>query len=152
MGRGIRAIAIIAGCLTLTAAGCGLLPAAPGTLDAAGGPCGLSAAGTTTGTSAPAAGPGGPGQALTDAPGAIRFAPGSDDIGWLQPLIDAWNAGHRRDPVQAQYLPPTEGDQLAQLTANLQAKSCFYDVIDMDVVWTAQFAGNGWIIPLDPGQ
>ena len=43
-------------------------------------------------------------------------------------------------------------DQLAQLVANLQAKSDLYDVIDMDVIWTAEFASNGWIIPLPQSQ
>jgi len=45
-------------------------------------------------------------------------------------------------------LPEASNDQLAELVANLQAKSDEYDVIDMDVIWTAEFASNGWIIPL----
>jgi multiple sugar transport system substrate-binding protein len=46
-------------------------------------------------------------------------------------------------------LPEAENGQLAQLTANLQAGSSTYDVIGMDVVWTAEFASAGWIIPLE---
>jgi len=50
------------------------------------------------------------------------------------------------------YLPEVSNVQLDQLVANLQAKSTVYDVIDMDVVWTAEFASNGWIIPLPESQ
>ncbi len=46
-------------------------------------------------------------------------------------------------------LPEAENGQLAQLTANLQAGSSTYDVIAMDVIWTAKFASAGWIIPLE---
>jgi multiple sugar transport system substrate-binding protein len=113
-------------CLLLTAclavaAGCGLLPPAPGTLDAAKAACGSS----------------------------LTFAIGPDDIGWLTPIIGAWNKAHRGEQVQPLYLPQAANGQLAQLVADLQARSCLYDVIDMDVVWTAQFASSGWIVPLD---
>jgi multiple sugar transport system substrate-binding protein len=106
-------------CLALVA-GCGLLPAAPGTADSAGQSCGSG----------------------------ITFAIGPDDIGWLTPIINRWNKGHPSDQVQPLYLPQAANGQLAQLVADLQARSCLYDVIDMDVVWTAQFASSGWIIPL----
>ena len=56
--------------------------------------------------------------------------------------------GATERPVQPLYLPQAANGQLAQLVADLQARSCLYDVIDMDVVWTAQFASSGWIIPL----
>jgi multiple sugar transport system substrate-binding protein len=54
--------------------------------------------------------------------------------------------------VTLMLLPEASNDQLAQLVANLQAKSDEYDVIDMDVIWTAEFASNGWIIPLPESQ
>ncbi|MEJ2250578.1 MAG: extracellular solute-binding protein, partial [Candidatus Lokiarchaeota archaeon] len=40
-------------------------------------------------------------------------------------------------------------DQLTTLTTAMAAGSTTYDVLGLDVVWTAQFASNGWIIPLD---
>jgi multiple sugar transport system substrate-binding protein len=80
--------------------------------------------------------------------GPITFAIGSDDIGWLTPLIDGWNKTHPGQKVTELLLPEAANVQLDQLIANLQAKSPVYDVIDMDVVWTAEFASNGWIIPL----
>jgi multiple sugar transport system substrate-binding protein len=90
--------------------------------------------------------------ALTDGIGPITFAIGSDDISWLTPVLTAWNAEHPGQRVTPLYLPEAANDQLAQLVANLQAKSDAYDVIDLDVVWTAEFASAGWIIPLPAGK
>jgi multiple sugar transport system substrate-binding protein len=109
-------------CLSLVA-GCGLLPTAPGTTESATQSCG---SGST-----------------------ITFAIGPDDVGWLQPIIARWNKANPSDQVTTLYLPQTSNGQLATLVANLQAHSCQYDVIDMDVVWTAMFASNHWIIPLN---
>jgi multiple sugar transport system substrate-binding protein len=39
--------------------------------------------------------------------------------------------------------------QLTTLSTALAAGSTDYDVVGIDVVWTAQFASNNWIIPLD---
>jgi multiple sugar transport system substrate-binding protein len=88
----------------------------------------------------------------TNGIGPITFAIGSDDIGWLRPVIAKWNAMYPAQAVTPLYLPEVSNVQLAQLVANLQAKSPVYDVIDMDVVWTAEFASNGWIIPLPANQ
>ena len=67
-------------------------------------------------------------------------------------MLNAWNASHPGQRVTPLYLPEAANDQLAQLVANLQAKSDAYDVIDLDVVWTAEFASAGWIIPLPAGK
>jgi multiple sugar transport system substrate-binding protein len=79
----------------------------------------------------------------------ITFAVGADDAGFFTTLIGAWNKAHRNQQVTLMLLPEAENDQLAQLTANLQAGSPVYDVIAMDVIWTAEFASAGWIIPLE---
>jgi len=41
------------------------------------------------------------------------------------------------------------GVQLTTLSTALAAGSTDYDIVGIDVVWTALFASNGWIIPLD---
>jgi multiple sugar transport system substrate-binding protein len=110
-----------ASCLALVV-GCGLLPPNPGTAGLAAQSCGSGS--------------------------GITFAIGPDDIGWLQPIIATWNKENPGDQVTPLYLPQTSNGQLATLIANLQARSCQYDVIDMDVTWTAQFASSGWITPL----
>jgi multiple sugar transport system substrate-binding protein len=83
--------------------------------------------------------------------GPITFAVGKDDVSFFQKLVSWWNQSHpaRDQRVTLLQLPETANEQLAQLAANLQAKSPLYDVIDMDVVWTAEFASAGWVIPLD---
>jgi len=85
-----------------------------------------------------------------DGIGPITFAVGSDDAGFFTTLIKPWNKAHPDQQVSLVLLPEAENGQLAQLTANLQAGSSTYDVIAMDVIWTAEFASAGWIIPLEP--
>jgi multiple sugar transport system substrate-binding protein len=103
---------------------------------------GCAAGGTPAGGAAPSA----------DGIGPITFAIGKDNSGWLPGVITGWNADHPGQKVTLLLLPEAANDQLAQLVANLQAKSDLYDVMDMDVIWTAEFASNGWIIPLPQSQ
>jgi multiple sugar transport system substrate-binding protein len=81
--------------------------------------------------------------------GPVTFAVGSDDAGFFTTLIKPWNKAYPDQQVSLVLLPEAENGQLAQLTANLQAGSSTYDVIAMDVIWTAEFASAGWIIPLE---
>lgn len=87
-----------------------------------------------------------------DPNGPITFATGRDTTGYLQPLLDRWNKAHPAQKVTLLELPEAADEQRAQLVANLQARSDRYDVLGLDVVWTAEFADNGWIIPLERGQ
>jgi multiple sugar transport system substrate-binding protein len=88
----------------------------------------------------------------TNGIGPITFAIGKDNSSWAQGVITGWNERYPNQKVTLLLLPEASNDQLAQLVANLQAKSNEYDVIDMDVIWTAEFASNGWIIPLPDSQ
>lgn len=105
-----------------------------------------------------AAGCTGPGaaQALTrggalTGEGPITFVAGADTTGYIQPLVNRWNAAHPAEKVTLVQLPADADDQHAQMVANLQARSDLYDVFDLDVIWTPEFASQGWIIPLNPG-
>jgi multiple sugar transport system substrate-binding protein len=83
--------------------------------------------------------------------GPINFAVGKLDTDkYLRPLVNQWNASHPKQKVTVIYLPNGSDDQHAQLVANLQTHSSLYDVMDLDVIWTAEFAANGWIVPLNP--
>jgi len=81
--------------------------------------------------------------------GPITFAVGGDDADIFAALIQPWNKANPDERVTLIRLPEAENGQLAQLTANLQAGNSTYDVIAMDVIWTAKFASAGWIIPLE---
>ncbi len=99
----------------------------------------------------------GPSREANDSPsmassGPITLATGRDLTGYMQPLVDKWNAAHPSERVTLLELPEAADDQHAQMVTNLQAKSDRYDVLNMDVVSTAEFADNGWIIPLDRRQ
>ncbi|WP_143590942.1 ABC transporter substrate-binding protein [Thermoactinospora rubra] len=83
--------------------------------------------------------------------GPITFATGRDTTAYLQPLLDRWNQAHPAEKVTLLELPEAADEQRAQMVANLQARSDRYDVLGLDVVWTAEFADNGWIIPLERG-
>jgi multiple sugar transport system substrate-binding protein len=105
---------------------------------------GVGAAAGTAGTARPAS---------LSGIGPITFATGKLDISsYLPPLIAEWNAAHPRQRVTLIQLPDDADDQYAQLVSNLQAKSDVYDVMSLDVIWTADFAANGWILPLSPAQ
>jgi trehalose/maltose transport system substrate-binding protein len=107
----------------------------------------LLAAGCTSGSVSPSNS-----APSTNGIGPITLAIGKDNPGWLQSVIAGWNERYPSQKVTLLLLPEASNDQLAQLVANLQAKSDEYDVIDMDVIWTAEFASNGWIIPLPESQ
>jgi multiple sugar transport system substrate-binding protein len=89
---------------------------------------------------------------ITFAIGKDYFANAKDDAAFVTTIIRPWNEQHPNQQVTLLLLPEASNGQLAQLAANLQAGSPVYDVIAMDVVWTAQFASAGWIIPLDAGM
>jgi multiple sugar transport system substrate-binding protein len=80
--------------------------------------------------------------------GPITFATGKVDTGYLTQLTAAWNAAHPKQKVTVIYLPDDADDQYAQLVTNLQAHSSIYDVMSLDVIWTAEFASSGWITPI----
>jgi multiple sugar transport system substrate-binding protein len=83
--------------------------------------------------------------------GPITIATGKlDTSSYLPALIGQWNAAHPGQRVTLIPLPDESDDQLAQLVANLQTKSSLYDVMNLDVIWIAEFAASGWITPLNP--
>jgi multiple sugar transport system substrate-binding protein len=99
----------------------------------------------------------GPSRPASDRPSAASSGPitlttGRDLTGYMQPLVGKWNAAHPAEKVTLLELPEAADDQHAQMVTNLQAKSDRYDVLNIDVAWTAEFADGGWIIPLDRRQ
>ncbi|MGP4000718.1 extracellular solute-binding protein [Streptomyces sp. 8N706] len=66
-----------------------------------------------------------------------------------QRLIEAWDRSQRDVRVEIVQLPAAADDQRSQMVAALQARSADYDVVNIDVTWTAEFAAGGLIEPLD---
>lgn len=84
----------------------------------------------------------------TDGRGDITFAMGKNDTDKLRPIIKKWNAEHPDEQVTLQELAGEADAQRDTLIQSLQAGSSDIDVMALDVVWTAQFAANGWLTPL----
>lgn len=85
----------------------------------------------------------------TDARGAITFAMGSNDAGSVKPIIESWNKQHPDEQVTLKELGKESDDARGQLEQSLQAGNSDYDVMALDVIWTAQFAAEGWLVPLE---
>ncbi|HEY8371728.1 MAG TPA: ABC transporter substrate-binding protein [Pseudonocardiaceae bacterium] len=84
--------------------------------------------------------------------GPITFATGKDTSGNMQKLVDQWNAQHPDEQVRIIELPESADAQRQQMVQNAQVKSDAFTVLNLDVVWTAEFAANRWIVELPQDQ
>jgi len=84
--------------------------------------------------------------------GNFTFATGKDTSGWTQKLVGDWNTQHPDQKVSLQELPESADAQRSLFVTNLQAKSDRFDVMGLDVIWTAEFAKSGWLVELDQSQ
>jgi len=85
----------------------------------------------------------------SDARGPITFVTGKDNSGLMPHLAEAWNANHASEKVTVKQQSDQADQQLSDLEQHFQAKDAGYDVVTVDVVWSAEFAAKGWIIPLE---
>ena len=99
-------------------------------------------------------GPGGSsgGGGAAQGTGPITFVAGKDTSGKYPAVIDKWNAAHPNEKVTVLELPTAADAQRSAFVTNLQAKSDRYDVLGIDVVWTAEFAKSKWLMELDKSQ
>lgn len=104
--------------------------------------CGGGGGGTTGG------GGGSDADANMDARGPITFVQGKDNNNVIRPLIEKWNAAHTDEQVTFKEQTDQADQQHDDLVQHFQAKQSDYDVTDVDVVWTAEFAAKGWLQPL----
>lgn len=84
-----------------------------------------------------------------NARGPITLATGKDTTGKLQKILDQWNTAHPDEKVTMFELSEKADDQRSAMVQNFQARSDRFDVVNADVIWTAEFAARGWIDPLD---
>ncbi|GAA1938683.1 ABC transporter substrate-binding protein [Nocardioides marmoribigeumensis] len=83
-----------------------------------------------------------------DSRGPITYVQGKDNSGLVQPLIDAWNKDHPDEKVTLKEQTVDANQQHDDLVRNFDAKNADYDVVSVDVVWTAEFAAKGYLQPL----
>ncbi|WP_067720705.1 ABC transporter substrate-binding protein [Nocardia yamanashiensis] len=82
--------------------------------------------------------------------GPITYVEGKDttETGAVKQLVERWNAAHPDEKVTFKEQSNDANQQYDDLKQHLNAKSSDYDVVALDVPWTAEFAAKGWIQPL----
>lgn len=79
----------------------------------------------------------------------IKLGIQNDDTPGTQSLIDAFNESQEQYVVEWDPLTNDSAQMHDQLLNSLASGSSEYDVISMDVVWAGEFAGAGFLEPLD---
>jgi multiple sugar transport system substrate-binding protein len=105
--------------------------------------CGGGGGGTTGGGAG-----GGDAANNLDGRGPITYVQGKDNSNVVRPLIEKWNAAHPNEKVTFKEQTDQADQQHDDIVQHFQAKDASYDVVDVDVVWTAEFAAKGWLQPL----
>jgi multiple sugar transport system substrate-binding protein len=77
--------------------------------------------------------------------GPITYVQGKDNSNVVRPLVDKWNAAHPKEKVTFKEQTDQADQQHDDLVQHFQSKDANYDVVDVDVVWTAEFAAKGWL-------
>jgi multiple sugar transport system substrate-binding protein len=88
------------------------------------------------------------GKAGGDARGPITYVQGKDNSNLLAPQAARWNSAHPNEKVTIKEQSDQADQQHDDLVQHFQAKDPSYDVVSVDVVWTAEFAAKGWLTPL----
>jgi multiple sugar transport system substrate-binding protein len=83
-----------------------------------------------------------------NATGPITFVTGKDNSGIWPILSSEWNKLHPDQKVTVKQQSDQADQQLSDLEQHFQAKDSGYDVVTVDVIWTAEFAAKGWLVPL----
>src|SRR6478609_2660832 len=91
---------------------------------------------------------GGDAAANLDGRGPTTYVQGKDNSNVVRPLIEKWNAAHPNEKVTFKEQTDQADQQHDDLVQNFQAKDAGYDVMAVDLVWTAEFAAKGWLQPL----
>jgi len=83
-----------------------------------------------------------------DARGPITFAMGKNDIEKVQKIAERWNSENPEEEVTVHELAGEADAQRETLVQSLESSSGEFDVMALDVTWTAEFAANGYLVPL----
>jgi multiple sugar transport system substrate-binding protein len=126
-------------CAAGVAAGCGSSSSNNSSASSSGGASGpVQSGGTVTPTEA------------QNAKGSVTWCIGKDTTGAFNQVVSLYNKSHPGVHVKLLELPTSADQQRTQLTQRLQAKSSECDVLGMDVIWTAEFASQGWLKDVSP--
>jgi multiple sugar transport system substrate-binding protein len=84
--------------------------------------------------------------------GPFTFATGKDTSGFLPKQVTAWNSQHPDEKVTVVELPESADGQRQQMVQASQNKQDSFSVLNLDVVWTAEFAAKKWVVELPRDQ
>lgn len=87
-----------------------------------------------------------------DEKGPIQFVSGKDTSNAVPQIIDKWNQQHPDQKVTFVELSDSADEQRNAMIQNYQTKGTDKTIYDMDVVWTAEFAANKYVVPLPDGR
>lgn len=129
-------VASLSAAAVLATAACSSTPASTGT---AGG--GGAAGGSTAAAS----------NVNWDEKGPITYVQGKDTSGNLKAEIDEWNAANPNEKVTFVELSDNADQQRDAMVQRARASSDEFTIMSVDLVWTAEFAANGWLqeLPAD---
>jgi multiple sugar transport system substrate-binding protein len=80
------------------------------------------------------------------ASGNVTWCIGKDTTGAFGTVIDSFNKANPNANVKLLELPEDAGEQRRLQIQRLRAKSAECDVLGMDVIWTAEYAAQGWLL------
>ena len=83
--------------------------------------------------------------------GPITLATGKDRSGNLRKQVDAWNRARPGEQVRVIELPDEPDERRRRMLQNATTGSDAYSVLDLDVVWTAEFAADRRLARLPEG-
>ncbi|ASS99155.1 MULTISPECIES: ABC transporter substrate-binding protein [Geobacillus] len=79
----------------------------------------------------------------------IVYARGQDSTKATEKIIEAFEKTHPNIDVEFREMPADTGKQHDAYVTMLNAQSSEIDVMDLDVIWPAEFAQAGYTLPLD---
>jgi multiple sugar transport system substrate-binding protein len=79
----------------------------------------------------------------------MTLATAGDLTGYLGPVLEGWNRAHPGERVRLVELPDSADETRAQMITDLRSGAGRFDVLNIDVAWTSEFAAAGWIAPLE---
>jgi multiple sugar transport system substrate-binding protein len=79
------------------------------------------------------------------ASGNVTWCIGKDTSGSFGTVVDNFNKANPNAKVKLLELPESADDQRRLQIQRLRAKSSECDVLGMDVIWTAEYAAQGWL-------
>ncbi|GAB3624035.1 ABC transporter substrate-binding protein [Mariniluteicoccus endophyticus] len=87
-----------------------------------------------------------------DEKGPIQFVSGKDTSNAVPKIIEKWNQLHPDQKVTFIELSDSADEQRNAMIQNYQTKGVDKTIYDMDIVWTAEFAANKYVVPLPDGK